>query len=270
MAPPLGSNDVVVLSTESLESADIRATIVLNIDFVNALFKELLTPEEVSHDALLSYYVDYYLAQVNNGGFAQFVYNTGWKQSVVALVKEGLSTIGATKHAELFEKCDWLVAKQASKLSRFLASAFFGKNTDRDRFNAINEQFSSLEKTESLERLNAAWLKSRPGLCTVPASGLQAEIEKRASRISDRDSRLAKARAAEPIYVKRIRALCEAAGHTLQKVTAGDPTNEYNGRRILAWHFITDKGHHFMVEADGRAMMFQGKTKEQVAELNLG
>ena len=70
MASPLGPNDVVVLSRESLESADARATIALNIDFANALFEELLEPEEVSHDALLSYYVDYYLAEVNNGGFA--------------------------------------------------------------------------------------------------------------------------------------------------------------------------------------------------------
>jgi hypothetical protein len=128
-------------------------------------------------------------------------------------------------------------------LSRFLAGAFFGKNTDRGRFNEINEQFFSLEKTESLEQLNAAWLKSRPGMCAVPASGLGSEITKRASKISGRDSRLAKARATEPIYIKRIRALCEAAGHSLQKVTASDPT---------------------------KAMMLQGKTKEQVAEINIG
>ena len=111
MASSLGPNDVVVLSRESLESADVRATIALNIDFVNALFEELLEPEEVSHDALLSYYVDYYLAEVNNGGFAQFVYNTGWKPRVVALVKEGLSAIGAVKHAELFLEGDRLVSK---------------------------------------------------------------------------------------------------------------------------------------------------------------
>ena len=48
----------------------------------------MLEPEEVSHDALLSYYVDYYLAEVTNAGFAQFVYNTGWKPRVVALVKD--------------------------------------------------------------------------------------------------------------------------------------------------------------------------------------
>ena len=140
MASSLGPNDVVVLSRESLESADVRATIALNIDFVNALFEELLEPEEVSHDALLSYYVDYYLAEVNNGGFAQFVYNTGWKPRVVALVKEGLSVIGAVKHAELFLEGERLVSKRRSKLSRFLASAFFGKNDDRDGFNRINDQ----------------------------------------------------------------------------------------------------------------------------------
>ena len=203
VASSLGPNDVVVLSRESLESADVRATIALNIDFVNALFEELLEPEE----------------------------------------------IGAVKHTELFLEGDRLVPKQRSKLSRFLASAFFRKNDDRDGFNSINDQFYELEKTEDLEQLNSAWLKSRPGLCVVPASELQAEIAIRASNVSDGDSRLAKARASEPIYIKQIRSLCEAAGHIFQTVTAGDPTNEYKGRRILAWHFLTDRGHQQAVAA---------------------
>ena len=88
-------------------------------------------------------------------------------------MKEGLSVIGAVKHAELFLEGERLVSKQRSQLSRFLASAFFGKNDDRDGFNGINDQFYELEKTEDLEQLNSAWLKSRPGLCVVPASELR-------------------------------------------------------------------------------------------------
>jgi hypothetical protein len=269
-AMTLKSTDVIVLSEECLSSADTRAPIERNIDFVNALFGELLRPEEISHEALLSYYVDYYLAQVNNGGFAQFVYNTGWKPNVVGFVKDGLIAIGASNHAALFEKGERLVSMQHSNLERFLRSDFSGTNSDRDQFNSVNEPFYKIEKNESLEALNAAWLKSRPNLCVVPEADLPRELKKRASLIADREARISQARAAEPIYMKRIRALCDATGHVLQTVTAGRPTNDSQGRRIISWHFITDKGHHFMVEADGKAMMFQGKTNEPIGFIEVG
>ncbi|MGB7891991.1 MAG: hypothetical protein WCF82_08835 [Microcoleus sp.] len=45
----LGSKDAVVISAESMNSDDIRATIQSNIDFVNALFEELLNREHLSY-----------------------------------------------------------------------------------------------------------------------------------------------------------------------------------------------------------------------------
>lgn len=263
----LDLQNTVVVSAESMNSDDIRATIESNIDFVNSLFEELLNLSEISHDAILSYYVDYYLAQMNNGGFAQFVHNTRWKPEVIALVKEGLQQIGATQHTDLFAKGEALVTAGKTKLASFFSSGLFGENAERDRLNGINENFYEIEQEESLERLNANWLKARPGLIVVAEDRIQQEVTRRALSISDREARLAQARAAEPRYMKLIRALCDAAGHTLERVTAGDTMNEYGGKRILAWHFITDNGHHFMVEADGKAMMFSGKSKEQIAEL---
>ena len=66
----------VVVSAESVASADPAEIIHSNIAFVNALFAEQVRPEEIASDALRSYHVDYYLAQVENGGFSQFVYNS--------------------------------------------------------------------------------------------------------------------------------------------------------------------------------------------------
>jgi hypothetical protein len=50
-------------------------------------------------------------------------------------------------------------------------------------------------------------------------------------------------------------------------VTAGDPNHQQNGQPVVAWHFLTDKGHHYMVDADGKAVMFNGTTKEVVTEI---
>jgi hypothetical protein len=73
---------------------------------------------------------------------------------------------------------------------------------------------------------------------------------------------------AEPRHMKLVRDLCERAGQALERVAAGDPTRVHEGERILAWHFITDKGHHHMVEAGGKAIMFRGYSEtDRVCEV---
>jgi hypothetical protein len=42
---------------------------------------------------------------------------------------------------------------------------------------------------------------------------------------------------------------------------------QYGGKTVLAMHFITNKGHYFMVEVDGKAIMFDGTTRAKVAEI---
>src|SRR5689334_17880630 len=63
----LTPDDVIVVSEESRLSSDPYDIIQSNLDFVNALFAEHVDAGEVSTEALKSYYVDYYLAEVNNG-----------------------------------------------------------------------------------------------------------------------------------------------------------------------------------------------------------
>ncbi len=267
MEAVLGTTDPIVVTAQSMASDDARDVIQSNIDYVNMLFSEQLNESEISHDAFVSYYVDYYLAQINNGGFAQFVANTGWNAAIVNLVREGLQSMAAPGHAALFEQGAAGVAALGDRLDAFLASEFFGKNAERDQLNAVSDGFYALEKKESLEQRNAAWIRARPDLVVVDEAEIPALIAQRAAGITDRDERMAAALEAQPEYMKLIRRLCDHAGHTLDYVTAGDPAHQYQGAAVLAWHFITDQGHHFMVEADGKAMMFAGNTEKKLAEL---
>ena len=63
----------IVVSRDSFDSDDAYALIQSNISFINAQLDQWLRPDEIAADAMCSYYVDFYVAQVNNGGFAQFV-----------------------------------------------------------------------------------------------------------------------------------------------------------------------------------------------------
>jgi hypothetical protein len=97
---------------------------------------------------------------------------------------------------------------------------------------------------------------------------VRAEVERRAAALPDREERKRAALENEPRYMKLMRALSLKAGQKFAHATAGDPTHQHNGKRVWAWHFITDKGHYYMVDADGRAVMFDGATNKPVTEID--
>ncbi|MCD9032428.1 DMP19 family protein [Luteimonas sp. Y-2-2-4F] len=265
-APP--SQDAVVVSRDALDSDDPYDLVGSGIAFVNALIARHLRRDELSSDALRSYYVDYYLAQVNNGGFSQFVYNSGWDGRVVADVRDGLEAMGAREHRALFERGAALVeALGAEGLQAFFSSEYFGDNATRDGLDALSDAFYDLSDREDLVRLNAAWLRRLPHLAVLAPEQMEAEVERRAAALPDREAREAEARAGEPRYAKLIRALCAATGQTLDRVTAGDPAFAHAGQQTVAWHFLTDRGHFYMVDLGDRALMFDGGSNRLVHEI---
>lgn len=262
----LTPDDAVVVSEESLLECDPSAVIDSNVWFVNALRGEHLRQEEISRDAWLSYYADYYLRQVENGGFSQFIYNSKRAEPVMTLVRQGLESIGAHRHRALLKEGESLVDSLGSRIRKFFSSAYFGKNRDRDYLDAITERFYQLNRAENLEQLNAEWLKSNPRLLAVPRAGVHEQVMLRAKALPDRPRREAAARANEHAWLKNIRALCAAAGQELVRLNAG-AGYQHEGRTVFAHHFSTDKGHHFMIEVEGQSMLFDGTTKKQVLAL---
>ena len=264
----LGSTDPVVVSRESFDHPEPGAVVQSNIDVVNALSRALFRPDEISRDAWRSYYVDYYLSELRNGGFSQFVYNSEWDERVIALVVEGLACIGANRHLALFKQVESLVASSGAQVTAFLSSDYFGPNAERDRFDAITEQFYEINEVEDLLGRNARWLKSLSNLQVLTRADLQAAIEQRATALPDRAEREARARANEPAWLQTIRALCAACGQRLVRLNAGK-AQTFEGRQVFAHHFVTDKGRHYMVELEGKALLFSGKRHVRVAEIPL-
>ncbi len=82
--------DHVILARKSLKSKTPYEVIQCNIDVVNYLLEEGAEMTELSPEALASYHVDFYQAQVSNGGIDQFVANSGWVPEVVNRVIVGL------------------------------------------------------------------------------------------------------------------------------------------------------------------------------------
>lgn len=260
----------VVVSQESFESDEDYDIIESNISFVNALFDANLEAEEIPKDALRSYYVDYYLTQINNGGFSQFVYNSRWTPQIVSLIKEGLEAMGALRHLAHFKKCEELFLSLGEKgIKRFFSSDFFNINRERDLLNSLDAAFYNFSEREDLVELNHRWLHKRPHLVVMTPVQMKEEVKRRAAAIPDHAEREAEATEADPRHLKLIRALCKEAGHEFSCITAGDPTHMFQEQQILAWHFITDRGHHYMLDLDEKAMMFSGTNDKLVMEIEV-
>lgn len=282
----LSPDDAIMVSDMDFKSADPEDIVQSNVYVVNALLGEYLRSKEISQAALTSYYVDYYLTQVNNGGFSQFVFNSNWQRETVALIRQGLRDMRAPRHLALFEEGVASVeALGDAGLAAYLSSDYSGENAVRDSLEATDGRFFALEESEDLVKLNARWLKRQPNLRVLSEEALRKEVERRAAALPDRAARAQAALDDEPRYMKLIRALCAEAGQTLQRVTAGDRTEIYDGKTIrrlsdeelqagkpgraeIIWYFVTDKGVHLIAEAGGRAAMFDNAARTKIAEID--
>ncbi|GHG51602.1 hypothetical protein GCM10012320_21070 [Sinomonas cellulolyticus] len=252
------SQHPVVLPAPALHAGD-EALVDANVDVVNAMYEELLDEREIAPNALRSYMVDFYLTQMLDGGFAQYVFTAGNRSSTDRLVREGLREMGAAEHATLFEE---LVSAYGA-LTEDEADAYLdGDDAESPavaRLEALDERFEELQDDHDLVALNAAWLRGQEGVLALDDDAIEDEIARRVGLITDLEERRSAARVDDladmPEFELVIRELCDVAGHELSAITMGDPNYLHDGVKTLAWRFTTDQGEYLMVEEEDEAYM---------------
>jgi hypothetical protein len=264
----------VVLTVEGAAGGGSDAgTVDSNVAVVNTMYQELLGAGEIAPNALRSYFVDFYLTQSLGGGFAQYVFTAPDREELDAYIREGLESMGAAGHADLFsrtaEAFDALAEEEADIYLDGAADADGGLPERVQAMEDLDAEFESLLETEDIVALNAAWLRGQEGLLVLNDDELTAHIAKRVAALPDLEERRAEAEeeALEnaPEFEVIIRELCDIAGQELQKITLGDPNYEHNGEKVLAWRFSTDHGDFLMIEDEDEAFMLNPDTKEIVA-----
>ncbi len=259
--------DKIYMSQEALNSDDEYSVILQNINNVNEYLGTLAKEEEILDDCLYSYYVDYYLAQVNNGGISQFIYNTNWNEKVVNYVKNGLQEMKATQNLKLFNGIIEIINTSLTKelLDTLLQEDYWWDaeiNPFKDLLDKLDDNFFALKKTEDLIKINSQWLKNNPKLQLVTEAEFKDILVDVKNRIPNLQERLQELANKQPRYVKLIVKLCQQAEHKLERITAGDPSHKYNGQQVLAWHFLTNKGHLYMLDFEEYAVMFDDNNNE--------
>jgi len=169
----------IIISQNSVNSKEPYDIVYSNITVVNLLLKQGLTGNDIHKDAFGSYYADYYLAQVENGGFSQFVYNSQWQKAVNDRVAYALEQMKATKHLALFNKMRAKIdAISEENLKAYFESDYFGDNEMRDIISAENASQTFYNLDENIINLNANWLKNHKDVQILSIEDMILAVEK--------------------------------------------------------------------------------------------
>ncbi|MFC4224714.1 DMP19 family protein [Lysinibacter cavernae] len=184
----------IVVSEESLAESDDRVVASL-VSVVNALVENGIQFADLPEGTVLSYYVDFYTAQMLDLGFAQVAHNGGTSPAVAGLIAHGLQAMGAGDHSDLFERqlavwdalpertqdkfLDGKPPTKAQKLGKkpgLFAGAAAGVAAE---LNALVSEFETLNSRADLSELNGAWLRRHPDLVPVRRDRLRPFIAAR-------------------------------------------------------------------------------------------
>ena len=262
----------VVLTSSSIETTDEEA-VEANVSVVDAMHTALLRTEEMSPVAVRSYYVDFYLTQALEGGFAQYVFMSIDRAETDTLIREGMAGMGASAHLDLFNRTvEAFAALSEDETEQYLDGGLDDTDEAPDgvlRMEELDGEFEELLESENITALNAAWLRGQADLVVLDDEEVGPYIQRLAALIPDLPERQAQADAEAledaPDFEIIIRELCSIAGYELVKITMGDPNYMHDGDKTLAWHFSTDHGDFLMVEEDDEAFMINPETQEIAA-----
>ncbi len=98
-------------------------------------------------------------AEVNNGGFNQFYYNSSGQFANMA--EEGLKLIGANKYAELVKQANntYLTIKDELEEKNDGSIESFSESYEDNPLNELDDKFYELEEQESLDSIQIAFIE---------------------------------------------------------------------------------------------------------------
>ena len=101
-------------------------------------------------------------AEVNNGGFNQFYFNSSGQYADMAV--DGFETVGATKHAELMREANRIYASIKNDLEKFDDGTVesFSESYKDNPLNNLDDKYYELGKNESLWGLKVKYIREHP------------------------------------------------------------------------------------------------------------
>lgn len=232
------------------------------VDYVNYLMEVgRFNRFEIPFEAIQAYHCDYYLAQVNNGGHAQFVGNSRANLTyTLADILAGLSAMGADCYLELATKMErWIHAnpKVASEQTGFEGGI-------APELEQLDIPFYELNQNQPLYKLNAEWIATRPNLMVVDDAEMGRVMEATIRLNPELDTRNITAdiiklnhMLSDPMWLGLGLAGVSAENvEPLIQIGSGSQMN-IQGNDVTCWTVVTTKGRRFGVVNGTGAALFE-------------
>lgn len=273
-ASPLAITSIIV--SESLfQSDDPHDLPYAVVNFVNRLIYEgYYERDELPAEAMWSYHVDYYLAQVNNGGHGQFVGNSGWAGTMVADIRAGLAAIELPEAAAIFSDLERFAFQESERFAQAADGRGFG---DIDAvIAALDDRFFAGPTTE-IAPANGKWLRTLPNLTVLPNVECDAAIDRlmaantaASERRKVREQLAADERARDPL-VQAFEHLLGLARPRLKYEgwTAGFPRRQDTGEVAHVFGVQTNAGIVHAIFTERQAQLRQGLIGPMLARTSM-
>ncbi|MCS4225827.1 DMP19 family protein [Sphingobacterium sp. BIGb0165] len=131
------------------------------------LFRKLSAAYDKEYEIVLSwnksrqaiYMISQLQAEVNNGGYNQFYFNSSG-QFATAL-PEALKLVGATKFADLTERANSTFEKEKSKITEDQDGTIegFSKSYENNPLNKFDEEFYKLNEAKNLQKIQVDYIR---------------------------------------------------------------------------------------------------------------
>jgi hypothetical protein len=159
----------VVLTSSSIHGRD-EEVVEANVGIIDAMHNALLGAERMSPVAVRSYFVDFYLSRMLEGGFALYAVMAAARSATDALIREGMAGMGATAHLDLFNRAVDAYDALTAETAQAYLDAPGGAGDDPDsvlRIEELDGEFEELLEHENITALNARWLRGQPDLLVL-------------------------------------------------------------------------------------------------------
>jgi hypothetical protein len=275
----------ILLPKEAIEAVESWRAIESVVNYVNFLRDRCFYIEnEIPEAALNIYYVDMWIANVNNGGILQYVnskslYNTqGY--DLHSMTMRALVAIGAAEFEPIYKEMYDIASQRMQPETGFVRKPWtrsklvssFGRLTKE--FYNLDNGYSDGAVSESANRLTRLMLKYlfiQPNLKIVPIAEGNELIKVIGYANPHRASRMEEARRRREEFERRdpmiwsARRLCEEAGRTFERFTAGG-YYYLDGVEVTGMHLLTAEGLCVLIEFKGEALLFEANRLSPVAE----
>ncbi|MEM1036907.1 MAG: DUF4375 domain-containing protein [Pseudomonadota bacterium] len=171
---PTTHQDAIIVPRSAFDSDNNFSLIQANVNFVNAAIHEgYFRREELPQNAMRSFHLDYYMAQVSNGGHGQFLGNNTGGAQTVKDVNQALSLIGLAESYRIFRAFLTFLKADPKRAKAVKKGGGFGMSWPE--LEDLDKRYYA--SSDALRVAHRDWLASLPELKVVSDQNYKEEMQ---------------------------------------------------------------------------------------------